>query len=140
MINHLNTVVNQNIAFQNKTITIPSASYNWQRWNCFHLADYIRRQYGLEPLPDLNYYWQQKYLQEDLAPIDLVDSLVFKHCKRSLEPKDFGLLILRFNGSSNLGTLLGDKIVFMGKERATVQNLNRVAPYLESCWQYFLGL
>jgi hypothetical protein len=138
MLNTSKRLSNNNLSFsyQNKTIFLPSDRYNWQKFNCFHLADNIRLQVDLEPLPNLNYIWNALYLSECLAPKNLVSSLLFQNCHPGINLKDFNLLVLKVNDTENLGTFINNQVVFMGQEIATIQSINRVAQYVDSIWQY----
>lgn len=124
------------VSYEGKTILLPSTQYNWQTWNCFHLANHIRKEFGLSELPDLEHIWKRDYKHELSAPDTMVKNLIWKHCHRKLEPRDFNLGILNFGNADNLATVLDGKIIFIGRQQACIMPLHRVNCYLDSVWQY----
>lgn len=137
--NRISQTINT-VQHKNKTLILPTSEYSWQKWNCFHLADHIRQEFGLEPLPDVSNIWKKYYLQENQAPKDLVKNTIWQFCLRTLEPKNFNLCLLRFDATDNLGTVLDGKVIFIGHNQASIMPLHRVTQYIDSVWQYVPGV
>ena len=126
----------KSFTYQGKTFVLPDTEYNWQTWNCIHLADYIREEFGLSRSPDFSYLWKEKYPTEKDAPENLIVDLMSDYCELTTELEDFSLCVINFSNAGNLATVLNGYVIFMGKDKACLLPIERITKYLTGWWKF----
>jgi hypothetical protein len=116
-------------------LKLPYTQYKWQKWDCFTLANYVRKHIDGLSLPDINEDVYSKYT-EQTQPNDLVETIVKKYCKPATDIATGYIVILKINGVSNLGTIYKNSIIYMGVDSANSQPIDRLAEYIDSIWVY----
>lgn len=118
-------------------LTLPSISYQWHTWDCFALANWLRNQTNLYPLPCLE--WLYRHYTEDTLPCTIVSQILRHYAARRTDGlNQMDLVCLRFGGNpEGLGTVVNDGVVFMSFERGAVwMPLADVQSRIGSVWVY----
>jgi hypothetical protein len=118
-------------------IDLPLTPYQWKTWDCFALANYLRSQANLRPLPCLKWLYRH-YTEESLPPTSVSYILNHYAVRKIGGLVEHDLLALRFGGNpEGLGTIVDGGVVFMSFERGAVwMSLADMQSRISGVWVY----
>jgi hypothetical protein len=94
---------------------LPASPYQWEIWDCFSLAYWVRQQCNFSALPNLGWLYQR--YDEVTLPDDFVIQMLEFYAARVNNAKDGDLVALGLGKAIALGTILDNGIVFMSYSR-----------------------
>ena len=115
------------------TINLPILKYQWQKWDCFTLAKWLRTHLLLRPFPDIPVY--EKYTESTL-PCNYVKEMLNEYAIAVSDPQDGDLVSLRIGEVSALGTIWHGEIIFMSFSRGAVSlPIFQISGRIEGVWR-----
>jgi hypothetical protein len=116
-------------------LNLPTTKFDWETWNCFSLANFIRGVCGLNPLPDFDFYYKEKYTESNCPPY-LITELLDEHAHKENTLNNFYLVSMRFRKRDNLGTVYENAIIHIGSDRAMISSVSVIGKYITGIYSY----
>jgi len=113
--------------------TFPKFEYSWQSSDCYAFANYIREFCYLEPLPKIDdFYIKHPNEVSDIETLrNDFENLLFSLCYEVFFFQNFDLVYMQFAYTPCLGTVINNKVLFLGTRGAKASNIEDMSKYIQ---------